>query len=356
MKLGLVLPVGDADYDGQVNRIKDHLPAETLFIPTTMLTLDLLERERPAVVVAANLPKQWCYLLRGLGIVTIVFGERDYYYDLVDIVVDYKCIEGSHYFTGPNVDFTRESAASFVEVAELVKSLEWDTKFFGVNVAYVSCLHLSDNIYKAISHYVAAHNIQLIEYLCNCHDRRSVLIAEKEGFTFVDIRLTFARKLAGFAASASSDSWTFRKANEADIPELEMMASEIYTKSRYFFDEKFGTSKAQEFYKSWIRKAVTGDFDDECWCLADGTDIGAFCSIKYTEESAAQIGLIGVQKAYAGRGLGRRMVESVMTMLADKGIADLAVVTQGRNYSAQNLYQSVGFRTRETQLWYHKWR
>jgi hypothetical protein len=31
------------------------------------------------------------------------------------------------------------------------------------------------------------------------------------------------------------------------------------------------------------------------------------------------------------------------------------VVTQGRNYAAQRLYQRNQFRTCEVQLWYHKW-
>jgi hypothetical protein len=31
------------------------------------------------------------------------------------------------------------------------------------------------------------------------------------------------------------------------------------------------------------------------------------------------------------------------------------VITQGRNYAAQRLYQRAGFVTRKTELWYHKW-
>ncbi len=356
MKLGLVIPDSNTDYDIQLKKIKGNLPGETLFIAANDLTLEIIEREAVAVVIASSLSKDWCYLLRGLGVVTIVFGRREYYYELVDIVIDYKYTEGDHYFTGSSVDFNRESPASFVEVAALAKTLDWDSRFFGVNVAYVSCLHLSENIYKAISRYVVDNNIQLIEYLCNCHDRRSVLIAEKEGFTFVDIRLTFIKELENIKPVVPANDFVFRKATEEDVHKLEMMAGQIYTKSRYFFDDKFGANKAQEFYESWIRKAVRGEFDDECWCLTEGELIVAFCSVRYAQSKSAQIGLIGVHEAFVGRGIGRRMVERVIEMLAEKGIAELTVVTQGRNYSAQNLYQSVGFRTKETQLWYHKWR
>jgi dTDP-4-amino-4,6-dideoxy-D-galactose acyltransferase len=356
MKLGLVIPVSTSDYDIQLGRIRAHLPADTVTINASDLALETIQREAIDVVVASDLSKDWCYLLRGLGVVTIVFGCLEYYYELVDIVIDYKYGEGDRYFTGPDVDYNKESPASFVPIASLVETLDWDSHFFGIKVAYVSCLHLSENIYKAISRYVIENDIQLVEYLCNCHDRRSVLIAEKEGFTFVDIRLTFAKRLKTFSPVAPTNDFTFRKATEDDIGDLEIMAGRIYTKSRYFFDSNFGIDKAQEFYEGWIRKAVKGEFDDECWCSIHDDQIVAFCSVRYTQEHSAQIGLFGVHEKFAGRGIGRRTIERVIEELAKRGIVELTVVTQGRNYSAQNLYQAVGFKTKETQLWYHKWR
>ena len=101
---------------------------------------------------------------------------------------------------------------------------------------------------------------------------------------------------------------------------------------------------------------MRGQFDDECWCLTQGDQIVSFCSFKYTENKGAQIGLMGVHESFAGMGIGKVMIEGVIKMLMEKDIVQLLVVTQGRNYPAQNLYQSIGFRTLETQLWYHKWR
>lgn len=356
MKLALVTPASKTDYDIQLEIVREHLQGAALMVAANDFSLETIERERIDVMIASNPSREWCYLLRGLGVVTIVFGRREDYYEMVDIVIDHKCTDGDHYFTGASADFSLESAASFAETVELVKKLEWDSRFFGVNVAFVSCLHLSENIYKAISRYVASNDIHLIEYLCNCHDRRSVLIAEREGFNFVDIRLTFVRPLSNLKPLAPAGGLVFRKGGDEDVEKLEVMAEEMYTKSRYFFDDNFGAGKAREFYRSWIGKAARGQFDDECWCMAEGDLIGAFCSVRYVPGNAAIIGLLGVDKAYAGRGVGRQMVERVMEMLAAKGITQLSVVTQGRNYAAQNLYQSAGFRTKETQLWYHKWR
>jgi dTDP-4-amino-4,6-dideoxy-D-galactose acyltransferase len=233
--------------------------------------------------------------------------------------------------------------------------MDWDTEFFGYNVAFLSCLHLTENIYRKISLFIKENNTRLVEYLCNCHDRKSVEIAEKYGFSFVDIRLTFVKPLVNAEIVTLTPGLEFRKSTEEDIPALESIANGIYTKSRYFFDKTFEESKVIEFYLSWVRRAVRGEFDDECWCLIDDNRPFAFCTLRYVKSDTAQIGLLGMSNAYHGRGLGKTLLKSVFSVLVEKKISRVIVVTQGRNYPAQNLYQSVGFTTKENQLWYHKW-
>lgn len=355
MKSIVIIPDSNSDYENQLKKIIQYLPRGKLSISVSDLTVEFIKREAITIVIAASLSKDWCYLLRGLGVVTICFGRRDYYYDLVDIVIDYKCTDDNDCLTGDSVDFNRVAPYKFFEVAELIRKLDWDSQFFEVNVAYVSCLHLTENIYKAISQYTAAHSIKLLEYLCNCHDRRSILIAEKEGFSFVDIRMTFFKSLEHIRIDEPANDYVFIKATEANISDLKAIAGRIYTRSRYFFDENFGAKKAQKFYENWIEKAVRGEFDDECWCLIEGKAIIAFCSVRYAENNRAEIGLLGVNDTFAKLGSGTLIIERVIDMLVKRGVAELTVVTQGRNYPAQNLYQKAGFKTKKIQLWFHKW-
>ena len=356
MRIAIVTTENNECYDLQLKKIKDYLPTDALSIQDKFLTLNFIEENKIDILVASCLSKDWCYLLRGLGIVTIVFGQFDFYSQIVDVVIDYKNSGRNHYFTGSNFDFNHVSPESFVEIAGIVKKLDWDSNFFGFNVAYVSCLHLSENILKIISNYVIDNNVRLIEYLCNCHDRKSVLIAEREGFSFVDIRLTFLMQLKKFKLSGYLGGFKFRKCADDDINELQRIAGPIYTSSRFFFDDRFGVSKAQEYYENWVRKAVRGEFDDECWCLTTDENIVAFCTLRFSGDKHAQIGLVGVHERFVGRGIGKEMLQNILCMLMDKSFSEIEVVTQGRNYSAQNLYQSLGFKTKQTQLWYHKWR
>jgi len=216
-------------------------------------------------------------------------------------------------------------------------------------------MHLTDTIWSRIERFINSENIRLVEYLCNCHDTRSVQVAEDKGFRFTDIRLAFIRKLYGDEADSLPDNIHFGRATEADIPVLKGIASGLYEDSRYYFDPHFEPSIINEFYRGWVAKGVRGQYDDECWCLYEGDHPFAFCTVRYLKERAANIGLVGIEHNHLNGGHGRRLMLSVFDHLYDCDVRKVLVVTQGRNYAAQNLYQSVDFRTKVTQLWYHKW-
>ncbi|MGE4505032.1 MAG: GNAT family N-acetyltransferase [Desulfovibrionaceae bacterium] len=151
------------------------------------------------------------------------------------------------------------------------------------------------------------------------------------------------------------EGFTFGLAEERHIPSLTAMSRDLFTHSRYVFDEHFDTEKVNSFYSGWVEKSVRGQLDDECWCLFDLHRPVAFCTLRYGKEKAANIGVLGLDDLYQGRGLGKRLLQCLFNQLLELDVKTLTVVTQGRNIPAQNLYQSVGFRTKATQLWYHKW-
>jgi len=322
-----------------------------------LLDVDYLIKNQINVVIATELPKEWYFTLKGLNIVSIILGNREKNHKYADIVIDCLSKDDKRYFTGEKYSLCQsgsDQASEFNEIVNLIMKLEWDSNFHGYNVAYLSCMHLTPNILWQIEKFIKRENIRLVEYLCNCHDRSSVLSAEENGFHFVDIRLSYRMKIQD-KTHCSLGNFLFRKADEHDIPVLQAISKYIYEDSRYFFDNNFDREKVYEFYQGWVQKGVLGQYDDECWCLCDKDLPVAFCTIRYKDSKAAAIGLVGVDVDYQSNGLGKKIMYYMFNMLIDKGIQDVFVVTQGRNYAAQRLYQSVGFRTHATQLWYHKW-
>src|SRR5882724_597049 len=99
MKKLVVLPNTRNGYDEQLLLAKDYLVDETLATSIEELSLDLLTREQISVVVSSGLSREWFYILRGLGIVSITFNRRECYSDLSDIVIDYQDESGDSYFS-----------------------------------------------------------------------------------------------------------------------------------------------------------------------------------------------------------------------------------------------------------------
>lgn len=329
---------------------------EALTIPLDSIDIDYVHREQPDVVISTGLPVQWYYTFRGMNVVTLTLGERSRFSGLSDIVIDFRSSDPKHYFVGGEHSICENPDFDFAEVTELVKKLEWDSEFFGFNVAFLSCMHLTDNIFRRVEKFIADEQIRLVEYLCNCHDAGSVRVAEDRGFRFTDIRLKFIRPIREAEEGASlPPDIRFGLAEESHIPELRRIADGLYVDSRYHFDSNFEHQRVVEFYKNWVEKGVRGNFDDECWCLFEGGTPLAFCTIRYGAGGGGTIGLVGIDSSSQGSGLGKKLMMSVFQALSERQVSRLTVVTQGRNYGAQNLYQSVGFRTESTQLWYHKW-
>ena len=72
------------------------------------------------------------------------------------------------------------------------------------------------------------------------------------------------------------------------------------------------------------------------------THIGC-CSISYNSDNKASIGLFGIDPNSSGRGFGAILIHKVLSEMHKNDVKSVSVVTQGRNYLAQKLYQRAGF-------------
>ncbi len=336
------------------------------------------------VIYANDIPIDTALLLKGLGFVQILIGMRDDLVDISDIIIDPLIKRSNRFLVGTryllpslvakygsstlgdvlniSADIIEEDVNhndaenELIEITKLYRKMEWDSDFFGCNVGYISCLRLTPNIKRHITDFIRREKIDLLEYLCNCHDRESVVMSEKNGFSFVDMRLTFDRFLDdNIEIIKPRPGFHLRKANEKDIKKLKVIATDIYKHSRYYFDENFDRSKVIQFYQNWVEKAVLGQFDHYTFVLCHEQDPIGFCSIRQNRSNSVSIGLFGLSSEYTGQGLGTYLLKQSIYALKEEGIKYVDVVTQGRNYEAQRLYQHCGFLTKKTELWYHKW-
>lgn len=241
-------------------------------------------------------------------------------------------------------------------VADLVsvcRPRPWDTDFFGRRVAELTHRRLTPALVEQGLALADDMEADCVYYLADCHHPLSVQLAERHGFHFVDIRLTFEHDLQGLAAPHAADGVRVRTVRREDVPTLKRIAGASYHLSRYYFDQNFPRERCTAFYTEWIGKSCNGYVDAVLVADVDDRPAGYITCRMDGERGAVE--LVGIDADARGRGVGRSLVGHALAWFQQHGARRVEVVTQGRNYAAQRLYQRAGFVTLRTELWYHKW-
>jgi ribosomal protein S18 acetylase RimI-like enzyme len=140
---------------------------------------------------------------------------------------------------------------------------------------------------------------------------------------------------------------------------LQKIAEKSYLDSRYYFDQRYPREICAKFYSDWIEKSCKGFADKVFVAKINRRVVGYItCDKKPDLEShrgCGRITLVGVDDSARGIGVGSSLVYHALNWFLKEKMREVIVVTQGRNYRAQRLYQECGFKTILTQLWYHKW-
>lgn len=245
------------------------------------------------------------------------------------------------------------------DLIKIVSILSWDSAFFGFKTARIHTLRLNENIVKYALDYCKREGVDVAYYLSDCHNPLSVKLAEKYGFHFTDIRITFGIDLKDYVPRNVGDGFMIRESSVRDIPELRKIAGKSYRDSRYYFDQNYPLEACEKLYSDWIEKSCKGFADKVFVAEMDGRAVGYItCDKKPDVESrrgCGRITLVGVSESAKGRNVGSSLVYNALNWFHEAKMREVAVVTQGRNYKAQRLYQKCGFKTKLTQLWYHKW-
>ena len=233
---------------------------------------------------------------------------------------------------------------------EPVEYLDWDSRFFGRRIARVRGHHLNDHLVAAILEWCSTQRIDCLYFLADAGDPRTVRLAERNAFDFVDIRTTFERSLEGLP----EESTLIRPARPDDLPQLKRITGQSFSDSRFYYDSHFDRPSCDELYATWIERSCQGYAD--CVLVADlNGQAAGYVTCRLGASQVGSIGLIAVDASSQGSGLGGRLLVSALHYFRNHGMTSVTVVTQGRNLKSQRLYQRCGFLTQSVGLWYHHW-
>lgn len=242
---------------------------------------------------------------------------------------------------------------------ECCEFLSWDSEFFGQRIARVSGDRLDRDSIQGIDRWCHENAIDCLYFLADAKDAETLRLAECSGYHLVDVRLTFERQIRNGEiwtdTSAPTNGAIVRPFAPNDLAALQALARDSYRDSRFYFDPCFRKSHCDMLYETWIRRSCEGYADVVLVAEMQDRPVGYITGHLRVERREGQIGLVGVNSEARGFGIGMRLVRAVLNWFAVHRADTAIVVTQGRNVSAQRMYQRCGFLTREMKLWYHKW-
>ena len=92
-----------------------------------------------------------------------------------------------------------------------------------------------------------------------------------------------------------------------------------------------------------------GQVVGECWNWIDEGEHSA-----QAEERRGDVWCLCVHPQHRRQGLGRALLLAGVQWLREQGVTAVYLAVDGANERAKNLYESVGFVTRRTDVWYRK--
>ena len=220
--------------------------------------------------------------------------------------------------------------------------LDWDSDFWGVRIGRVKEVAPE---FDAVDAWAREHEVACL-YFLSPDEPGTAVRAEEAGWRLTDVRIELARP-------ASEEPSSVRPARPEDEAPLRRMARANHRITRFYADPGFPDERCDDLYETWIARSLEGWAD--AVLVAESEDAPAGYVSLHARGETGSIGLIGVDPDARGRQLGRELVLGAVRWCAERGLAEVTVVTQGRNVPALRTFEGCGFRTTDVGLWFHKW-
>lgn len=231
----------------------------------------------------------------------------------------------------------RTHCSTEASVHARLESLEWESKFFGINSAIV---RFADAEPALTLKQLEAYGRVQVKIPANRTDWLDGL--QQLNFQLVEGEIDLCVPVGTQNANTSA-----AVAQPEDIPILREIAAQVFTQSR-FRAPWYQPTDSGRFYAQWVENAVLGTFDHQCLLLKSGDTVDGFVSLRQLNDSEARIGLL------AGRGVGERLMNAALLWCQQRELQKLHVATQVSNTAALRRYIQSGATIESTAFWLYR--
>lgn len=223
----------------------------------------------------------------------------------------------------------------------MIKKLDWDSNFFGINVGRIDLLKGDViNIENLLAKY-QKENYKLLYVF----SEEPLNIEIKP----IDIKVVYS-------ISVVEDMKSLEVLSEVEqaTPQIYSLAYRSGNHSRFKLDKKFPENKFEELYTLWVDNSLSGEFADKVFKYDIDSIEAGFVSVAINK-SVATIGLIAVDEIFGRRGIGTKLIDSIKRFAIDNNCNEIRVATQEDNNEACAFYEKNGFLLYSKTYIYHLW-
>ncbi|MCP1381201.1 GNAT family N-acetyltransferase [Runella salmonicolor] len=235
-----------------------------------------------------------------------------------------------------------------------IEELEWDSLFFGRRIGKIALNNDQDleGLDQTLSR-AQLHDYRLIYVFAYPSIVLPISFFKKFDSQLVDTKVVYTQRLSDVLSSESFA--TIHSFNSADTPsELYNLAFESGQHSRYRVDPFFSEQDFQRLYREWIDNSILGIIADKVFLYKLDEKVLGMVTLKMVGDKGT-IGLMAVEDAYRGQGIGKTLMNYIKKLLVSKEIKQLEVATQKANRAACLFYEKNGFTVASETDIYHVW-
>ena len=239
----------------------------------------------------------------------------------------------------------------------LAEFLPWDSRHFGWRIARAKINRLNESTWRELDGWRRDNEIDCLYFMADAADQASIRQALRFGFDLVETRLMFERDFdKAPPVMLAADEFSLRIAKPADADQLAAIAKGRFGVTRFRADRCFDQEKVERMYQSWIRRSVTGDFDDAVIVAEAAPELLGFttCRLNYLP-GIGSIGLTCVAESSEGKGISLALKRFALGWFHQQGMRRACSQTQASNIGIQISNCRAGLVPRAAWQFFHKW-
>lgn len=240
----------------------------------------------------------------------------------------------------------------------MLHRLAWDSAHFGFPVARIQNPTLSSAELEETLGRARRQGYKLVYWAAeNDHPVSPTLLSQYCGSVVVK-KIVFFGKLRQLPNKELADLATDLEIREYPVSEasseLVALAIEAGAHSRFFVDPRIPEGAASGLYTIWIQRSARRELADMLFVATVGGRLAGMVSCT-SRSGRGAIGLIAVDSAFRGKGIGTALLSAAHQWMIATGAVWVEVVTQRQNTAACALYHRCGYAIASVQDFYHFW-